>query len=103
MADGHAGDFDRNLTAESFFHNLRRHTAEGFFSDPVYGGNRGLVGWKLVGFPGPQRAYTPQEFQREGTDRAPQSLMDLHRFNPGQAANADVILPVSGETEQHRP
>ncbi len=30
---------------------------EGFFSDPIYGGNRDMVGWKLVGFPGTRYDY----------------------------------------------
>ena len=25
---------------------------EGFFADPIYGGNRDKMGWKLLGFPG---------------------------------------------------
>lgn len=104
MAAGQAGRFDRNLTAESFFHNLRRHTAEGMFSDPQYGGNRDLVGYRLVGHPGPQRAYTPREFQTEGEGlrRAPQGLAQLHPSNPGQPANGQVVLPVSGADMQHK-
>jgi len=35
-----------------FFESLLGMTIEGFFSDPVYGGNKGMVGWKLIGFPG---------------------------------------------------
>lgn len=35
-----------------FFATLLQNTREGFFCDPVHGGNRGLVGWKLIGFPG---------------------------------------------------
>ncbi len=35
-----------------FFAAFLDVTVEGFFSDPIYGGNKGLVGWKLVGFPG---------------------------------------------------
>jgi gluconate 2-dehydrogenase gamma chain len=31
---------------------LLRNTLEGFFADPMYGGNRDKIGWKLVGFPG---------------------------------------------------
>ena len=27
------------------------------FCDPLHGGNANLVGWKLVGFPGPQMNY----------------------------------------------
>lgn len=37
---------------------IREHTVEGYFCDPVYGGNRGTVGWKLVGFPGAHWGYT---------------------------------------------
>lgn len=40
---------------------LREHTVEGFFCDPVYGGNRDAVGWKLVGFPGAHWGYTAQQ------------------------------------------
>ena len=36
-------------------------TYEGMFSDPLYGGNRDYAGWKLVGYPGAQRAYTAHE------------------------------------------
>ena len=25
---------------------------EGFFSDPIHGGNKGMVGWTLINFPG---------------------------------------------------
>lgn len=105
MADGRAGRFDRNLSAESFFHNLRRHTAEGMFSDPIYGGNRDMVGWKLVGHPGAQRAYTPAQYRTEGEGlrRPPQTFEMLHAFNPGQAVNPDATLPVSGEQMQHKP
>jgi gluconate 2-dehydrogenase gamma chain len=36
-----------------FFALLAVHTRQAFYSDPVYGGNRDHVGWKLVGFHGP--------------------------------------------------
>jgi gluconate 2-dehydrogenase gamma chain len=29
------------------------HTRQGFYADPIYGGNRDHVGWKTIGFPGP--------------------------------------------------
>jgi gluconate 2-dehydrogenase gamma chain len=32
---------------------LALHTREGFYADPIYGGNRDRVGWELIGFPGP--------------------------------------------------
>jgi len=40
---------------------VREHTVEGYFCDPVYGGNRGTVGWKLVGFPGAHWGYTAEQ------------------------------------------
>ena len=42
----------QDLPASLLFSQLLQNTREGFFSDPRHGGNRGLVGWKLVGFPG---------------------------------------------------
>jgi gluconate 2-dehydrogenase gamma chain len=40
------------LSARAFFGRLHAMTMEGFFADPIYGGNRDKVGWKLLGFPG---------------------------------------------------
>ena len=41
----------------AFFTLLLQNTTEGFFADPVYGGNRDMVGWKLIGFPGARYDY----------------------------------------------
>lgn len=40
-----------------FFQSLLELTIEGFFADPAYGGNRNMVGWQLVGFPGAYANY----------------------------------------------
>lgn len=40
------------LPATLFFSYLLQNTREGFFSDPIHGGNQGMTGWKLIGFPG---------------------------------------------------
>jgi gluconate 2-dehydrogenase gamma chain len=40
-----------------FFDTLLAVTIEGFFGDPVYGGNRDMAGWKLIGFPGAYANY----------------------------------------------
>lgn len=40
------------VSATAFFELLLRNTREGFFADPVYGGNRNMVGWRMIGFPG---------------------------------------------------
>jgi gluconate 2-dehydrogenase gamma chain len=41
-----------------FFSLLRTHTIEGMFCDPMHGGNVDMIGWQLVGFPGPRMGYT---------------------------------------------
>jgi gluconate 2-dehydrogenase gamma chain len=40
------------VDAKSYFKLLLQNVMEGFFSDPLYGGNRDMAGWKLIGFPG---------------------------------------------------
>lgn len=40
-----------------FFATLWECTVEGFFSDPVYGGNRDMVAWRMIGFPGAYASY----------------------------------------------
>jgi gluconate 2-dehydrogenase gamma chain len=52
MAPGSPG-----IGATAFFNLLRAHVIAGFFADPVHGGNRDMVGWKLIGFPGAQFEY----------------------------------------------
>ncbi len=37
-----------------------QNTVEGFLADPVYGGNRDFIGWKLIGFPGPRYNYVAE-------------------------------------------
>lgn len=37
-----------------FFALLRQNTVEGMFSDPMHGGNKDMIGWQLIGFPGPR-------------------------------------------------
>lgn len=46
-----------------FYRIVREHTVQGFFGDPAYGGNRDVVGWKLVGFPGAQWGYTAEQMK----------------------------------------
>jgi gluconate 2-dehydrogenase gamma chain len=40
------------LPGHAFFKLFHQNVMEGLFSDPIYGGNRDRLGWKLVGFPG---------------------------------------------------
>lgn len=101
MVNGDAVVGFEQFSAQSFFAILRRHTAEGMFSDPAYGGNRDMVGWQLIGYPGAQRAYTEIDIRTETHNaRAPQSLAQLHPFSPGEYAGDHVVLPVSGSQEE---
>lgn len=42
----------------AFFALLLRNTREGYFADPMYGGNRGMAAWKMIGFPGARADFT---------------------------------------------
>lgn len=44
----------QQIESSRFFSLLRQHTIEGMFSDPIHGGNVDMIGWQLVGFPGPR-------------------------------------------------
>ncbi len=69
-----------SVRAQFFFNMLLNNTVEGFFSDPVYGGNRDKAGWKLVGFPGVAAVYT-SFIEKHGVPyRAqPVSIADVHQ------------------------
>jgi gluconate 2-dehydrogenase gamma chain len=73
-----------SVSATEFFSLLWQNTQEGFFADPLYGGNRDKAGWKLVGFPGVAAVYTA-EIGRHGPAyrAAPVSIADLQQ---GRAA-----------------
>ncbi len=64
-----------------FFQLLRAHTVEGMFCDPLHGGNIGMVGWKLIGFPGPRMNYRDQIDKHFGQtySPAPMSLEQILR------------------------
>jgi gluconate 2-dehydrogenase gamma chain len=44
----------RQIESTPFFSLLRANTIEGMFCDPAHGGNADMVGWQLIGFPGPR-------------------------------------------------
>ncbi|HWL80001.1 MAG TPA: gluconate 2-dehydrogenase subunit 3 family protein [Roseomonas sp.] len=45
------------LTTTMFFNQVLDNTIEGFFADPIYGGNKDMAGWKMIGFPGTRYDY----------------------------------------------
>jgi len=81
------------VPSDVFFEHLWQCTVEGFFSDPVYGGNRNMVAWRMVGFPGAYASYYELVDQHGiKLDRAPTSLSEDARghvmMNPGIPAQS---------------
>jgi gluconate 2-dehydrogenase gamma chain len=48
---------DGGVESKSFFTMLLQNTKEGYFSDPIYGGNKDMAAWKMIGFPGAHYDY----------------------------------------------
>ena len=42
---------------QEFFKLILKDTQNGFFADPVYGGNKNMAAWKMIGFPGAHYDY----------------------------------------------
>lgn len=70
-----------SLSSALFFSLLLRNTMEGFFADPLYGGNRDKAGWRLIGFPGVAAAnYTEELGQHNQPYQVePVSILDIEQ------------------------
>ena len=68
-----------DFNGKEFFEALLQITMEGFFSDPIYGGNRNKTGWKLVGYPGLPAVYSNliEEYRGKRYSVEPQSIADF--------------------------
>lgn len=67
-----------SLSSKLFFGILWRNTEEGFFADPMYGGNRDKIGWKLLGFPGVSSGTYREHLDNPEIYRAePVSILDI--------------------------
>lgn len=45
------------VDGKAFFQQAVTDIQTGFFADPIYGGNRDMVAWKMIGFPGARYNY----------------------------------------------
>ncbi|RRV08501.1 gluconate 2-dehydrogenase subunit 3 family protein [Pseudomonas sp. v388] len=45
------------LKSKLFFNELLAHAQQGYLSDPIYGGNKGMKAWIAIGFPGARASY----------------------------------------------
>jgi gluconate 2-dehydrogenase gamma chain len=64
---------------KQFFEALLGITMEGFFADPIYGGNKDKVSWKMIGFPGLPAVYAHliEEWRDKRYMVEPQSIADF--------------------------
>jgi len=68
-------DFD----GKAFFEALLQITMEGFFADPIYGGNRNKASWRMIGFPGLPAVYSNliEQYRNKPYVVEPQSIADF--------------------------
>jgi gluconate 2-dehydrogenase gamma chain len=67
------------FSSRMFFDALLQITMEGFFADPIYGGNRDMAAWKMVGYPGLPATYREEikTYFGKKYDRPPHSIADF--------------------------
>jgi gluconate 2-dehydrogenase gamma chain len=68
-----------NFDARAFFNQLHALAMAGFFADPIYGGNRDKVAWKMIGFPGLPATYADKidAYRDRRYVAEPQSIADF--------------------------
>jgi len=72
-----------SIPSDVFFNFLYGNTVEGFFADPLYGGNRDKVGWRMIGFPGVAANYQDHIGKHNVPYRvAPVSIADVQQGKP---------------------
>jgi len=76
--DAGKAEFDE-ISAKQFFEMLLASAMEGFFADPIYGGNRDKVAWRMVGYPGLPATYASKALEYRGKKIVlePQSIADF--------------------------
>jgi gluconate 2-dehydrogenase gamma chain len=67
------------MSSRGFFEALLQITMEGFFADPIYGGNRNMASWKMVGYPGLPATYREdiKKYFGKKYDKPPHSIADF--------------------------
>jgi gluconate 2-dehydrogenase gamma chain len=67
------------VPTDTFFNLLLQLTVEGYFADPMYGGNKNKASWKMIGFPGATAMYADkiEPFRNRPYTAEPMSIQDL--------------------------
>ena len=70
------------VDSKLFFQQVLSNTMEGFFADPIYGGNREMVSWKMIGFPGARYDYRDYiGLHNQKLDLVPLSIIGSSAWN----------------------
>jgi gluconate 2-dehydrogenase gamma chain len=69
----------QGFSSRGFFNQLLSLAMQGFFSDPIYGGNRDMASWKMLGFPGLPATYANKidAYHDKKLVMPPQSIADF--------------------------
>ena len=69
--------------AKAFFDEILKDVQQGFFADPIYGGNRDMVAWKMIGYPGARYNYLDWiDRHNERFPLPPVSIMGAANWTP---------------------
>jgi gluconate 2-dehydrogenase gamma chain len=74
----------QGASASPFFEILLQDTRYGFFADPVYGGNRDMAAWRMIGFPGTRYDY--RDWVERHNERYPHPPVSIAGRNASSAA-----------------
>jgi gluconate 2-dehydrogenase gamma chain len=68
-----------DFNAKPFFEALYQSAMEGFFADPIHGGNRDKASWRMVGYPGLPASYgaKAETYRGKKINIEPQSIADF--------------------------
>lgn len=76
------------VPSEGFFEQLLQNTVEGYFADPMYGGNKNKAGWAMIGFPGAHASYA-HLVERHGLKLEVEPMGAADGFHPHADAEDD--------------
>ncbi|EWY42441.1 gluconate 2-dehydrogenase [Skermanella stibiiresistens SB22] len=76
--DGGKAEFAA-IGSKPFFNALLQLVMEGYFSDPMYGGNRNMASWRMIGYPGLPATYADkiETYRGKRYEVEPQSIADF--------------------------
>jgi gluconate 2-dehydrogenase gamma chain len=74
------------VDSKAFFALMVKDIQQGFFADPIYGGNRDMAGWRMIGYPGARYDY--REWVGRHNERfplPPVGIAGSREWNPGKS------------------